>query len=494
MENDMPTTIATVIRANRVRRMAAALTLGILVIWAGMAHAELAPDSFSSLAKRVSPAVVWIASTQEMSDQNQMPEVPFTFPEGSPFEKFFRQFRGQQGHKGQPRVARSLGSGFIIDPAGYIVTNNHVIDNATSVKVRLADGNEYNASIVGTDQLTDLALLKIDVDAALPAVSFGNSDKSDVGDWIMAVGNPFGLGGSVTAGIISARGRNIQAGPYDDFLQIDAPINKGNSGGPLFNLDGQVIGVNTAIYSPNGGSVGIGFAIPSNLVEPVIAQIRDNGQVERGWLGVQIQSMTPDIADAMGLDQHGGALVSEVLPGSPAEKAGLLSGDVIVSVNGGPVEDPHDLARIIAQQPAGSDVKLSLWRSGETLSIDATTGKMPPRDQLAGMQNDALPGGVFHSDALGMDLAALTPDTRAELDVPDDMTGVVVVDVNANPALDKGLRAGDVIREVGHTGVTAPKQVDSLFRLAAGATKKPVLLLINRHGRNIFIGLKPGVA
>ena len=493
-ENEMTTISGAAVRHRRLRQLVAMLTLGTLVAWSGLANAALAPDSFSDLSKKVSPSVVWIASTQEVEARNEMPEIPFMFPEGSPFERFFREFRNQRNRNGQPRVARALGSGFIVDSSGYIVTNNHVIDHATTVTVRLADGDEYNAKIVGTDRLIDLALLKIEAHRPLPAVPFGNSDKAEVGDWVMAVGNPFGLGGTVTAGIISARGRNIQAGPYDDFLQIDAPINKGNSGGPLFNLDGQVIGVNTAIYSPNGGSVGIGFAIPSSLVEPVIAQIRDNGRVERGWLGVQIQNVTPEIADAMGLAQGGGALVSNVLANGPADEAGIKSGDVIVSANGKTVGDPQDLARMIAQAPAGSGVELSLWRNGEKLAIDLTTGKMPTQEQQAAAGSRTLPGGLFHSKALRAELAALTRERRAELGVPDSLNGVVLVTVGEGPALEKGLRPGDVIREVSHTAVTTPQEVDTLVRNAAGDTNKAVLLLVNRHGRDLFVGLKPGVA
>lgn len=489
------TRFATDFRQLPFRRVAAGLAFGLIVVWAGVAHAALAPDSFSTLARKVSPSVVWIASTQEMDVQSQTPELPSALPEGAPFEKFFRQFRNRQSHSSHPQVARALGSGFVIDPSGYIVTNNHVIDHATSVKVKLADGGEYDAKIVGSDQLTDLALLKIETGKALPAVPFGDSDKAEVGDWVMAVGNPFGLGGTVTAGIVSARGRKIQAGPYDDFLQIDAPINKGNSGGPLFNLDGEVIGVNTAIYSPNGGSVGIGFAIPSNLVEPVIAQIRSNGRVERGWLGVQIQGVTPEIAGAMGLEHAAGALVSEVVENSPAERAGLKSGNVIVGMDGETIDDPQDLARIVAQRPAGSEVKLSLWRDGEKQSVIATTGKMPPGEQLAVAGSGAAPGGVFRSEALGADLAALTPARRAELNIADDMSGVVIVRVEAGPARDQGLRPGDVIREVGHTRVTSPQQVEALVRETAHSAKKTAaLLLINRHGRDLFVGLKPGVA
>jgi serine protease Do len=492
MEIEMTNTLSLDTRRNLFRRTGAVLALGIMIVWSGLAHAELAPDSFSNLAKKVSPSVVWIATTQEVA--NQAPEVPFNFPEGSPFEKFFRQFRNGQGQNGQPRIAHALGSGFIIDPGGYIVTNNHVIDHATAVKVKLASGDEYDAKIVGTDQLTDLALLKVDAKEPLPAVSFGDSDHADVGDWVMAVGNPFGLGGTVTAGIISARGRNIQAGPYDDFLQVDAPINKGNSGGPLFNLDGKVIGVNTAIFSPNGGSVGIGFAIPSNLVKPVIAQIRENGQVERGWLGVQIQGVTADIADAMGLDQQNGALVSDVIAGSPAEQAGFKSGDVIVAVDGNTVENPRDLARLVAQRPVGDQPEFTLWRDGKQMSLVATLGKMPPYEQLASGEPNAMPGGAYHSKPLGADLASLTDNRRAQFDVPDDVNGVVILDVGNGPAMDQGLRPGDVIREVAQTDVTTPRQVDTLIRKNADGNNKAVLLLVNRQGRDIFVGLKPGVA
>src|SRR5690606_30845822 len=288
------------------------------------------PESFSDLVKKVSPAVVNIASTQETQMPRGLPGLPFSAPEGSPFREFFERFNEQFGERfGAPSVRRAtaLGSGFIIDPEGYVVTNNHVIDGASEVSVRLDDETAYPAEIVGTDPATDLALLKIDVGKRLPSLVLGDSDKAEVGDWVLAVGNPFGLGGSVTAGIISARGRNIQAGPYDDFLQIDASINRGNSGGPLFNLDGEVIGVNTAIYSPNGGSVGIGFAIPSNMVKSVVTQLREHGSVERGWLGVQIQNVTPDLAEALGLEEAAGALVAAVTPGSPAEEAGIRTGD-----------------------------------------------------------------------------------------------------------------------------------------------------------------------
>ena len=477
-----------------LRRTAAAAACGVFLMWSGVAQAALAPDSFSTLAKKVSPTVVWIATTQERTNQTKSLEMPFKFPEGSPFEEFFRRFQDPGDHGSQPEPAQGLGSGFIIDPAGYIVTNNHVVDGAASVRVKLDDDREYGATVVGADPLTDLALLKIEAGRKLPAVSFGDSDKAEVGDWVMAVGNPFGLGGTVTAGIISARGRNIDAGPYDDFLQVDAPINKGNSGGPLFNLDGQVIGVNTAIFSPNGGSVGIGFAIPSNLVEPVVAQIRDSGRVARGWLGVQIQKVTPDIAGAIGVESTDGALVSEVIPDSPAAKAGLRQGDIIREVDGKTVDGPRDLARLIAREPAGSNVKLELWRDKASRSVKVVTGEMPARQQLSAAEPESQPNGVVRSETLGADLAAVTPELRSSLQIPEGVDGVVVTDIGPGPAFDQGLRAGDLIRQVAHEPVTSPGQVDRLVRNATAGGKNAVLLLINRHGRDLFLGLKPGIA
>jgi len=476
------------------RRGVAVLALGSVLAWSGVAGAAPAPEGFSDLAKKVSPSVVWIATSHEQSAPDTSMDLPFRFPEGSPFEEFFRHFRERGGRDNQTRPVHALGSGFIIDSAGFIVTNNHVVDGADSVRVRLDDNHEYDATVVGTDPLTDLALLKIDAGRTLPAVSFGDSDKAEVGNWVMAVGNPFGLGGTVTAGIISARGRNIQAGPYDDFLQVDASINKGNSGGPLFNMDGQVIGVNTAIYSPNGGSVGIGFAIPSNLVEPVVAQIRDSGRVARGWLGVQIQKVTEDIADAMGLDKGTGALVNAVIPDSPAAKSGLKQGDVIRSVNGKAVDGPRDLARMIAQEPAGSDVELQLWRDGGSREVKVGIGEMPPRQQLSTAEPEMQTNGVVRSKTLNADLATVTPELRSNLQIPDDLDGVVVTDIRPGPAFDQGLRAGDVIQEIGHETVTGPGQVDRLIRDATAGDKKAVLFLINRHGHDLFLGLKPGIA
>ncbi len=478
------------------------------LVWSGVAAAAQAPESFADLAKKVSPAVVNIASTQEIESAQMNgpggkgPGMPFDFPEGSPFEDFFKQFRqqfGQQfGEHGRPqaapRHATALGSGFIIDPAGYVVTNNHVVDHASEVTIRLTDESVYTAKVVGVDPQTDLALLEIDAGKPLPSLKLGDSDTADVGDWVVAVGNPFGLGGTVTAGIISARGRNIQAGPYDDFLQVDASINRGNSGGPLFDLDGNVIGVNTAIYSPNGGSVGIGFAIPSNMVKTVVAQLREHGSVERGWLGVQIQNVTPDLAEALGLDSAAGAIVANVTPGSPAEKSGLKSGDVILNFAGEPIDDTRELARVVAQHPAKTEAQMEIWRNGQAETLAVVTGLQPAQEQMAAAGGEEAPDGSYHAPALDARLAALTPARRARYGLDDSIQGVLVLDIKEGSIFEQSLRSGDVIEQVDGTAVTEPQQVERKVEAAKAADKKAVLMLVNRNGQDLYLGLKLGVA
>lgn len=494
------TTITLHTRQVKARR---AISLGLaaatLIVWTGMAQAGSSPESFSGLAKKVTPAVVNIASTHKVSGADvEAPDLPFGFPKGSPFEKYFKQFRDQMGEhqrdKAKPRMAVGLGSGFIVDPEGYVVTNNHVVDGAAEVKVRLDDDKVYAAQVIGTDPQTDLALLKIDAKRPLPAVQFGDSGKTEVGDWVMAVGNPFGLGGTVTAGIVSARGRNIDAGPYDDFLQIDAPINQGNSGGPLFNMDGAVIGVNTAIYSPNGGSVGIGFAIPSNIVKSVVAQLKEGGSVKRGWLGVQIQKMTPEIAGALGLKEDDGALVTVVTRDSPASKAGLKQGDVVLSFDGQKIAGPRDLARVVAKHPAGSKTSLTVWRDSGRKKLAVVTGDQPAQPKLAAVQPDGKPASTYYSKDLNAELTSLTPGVRDELGVPDSETGVLVLDVKEGPMLEQGLRAGDIIKKVGQTIVSTPQKIESLIENAKSHSKKVVLMLVSRQGRDLFLGLRLGVA
>lgn len=328
--------------------------------------------SFAPLVAKVKPAVVQITSLSGgRVRRQQIPEI-----EG-PFGEMLRRYFQQQGRDFEPPRQRALGSGFIVDPAGYIVTNNHVIDGAGEVSVTLSDGSDHRARVVGRDDKTDIALIKIDPGRELPYVAFGNSDEAREGDWVLAVGNPYGLGGTVTAGIISAHGRNINAGPYDDFLQIDAPINPGNSGGPLFNQSGQVVGIDTAIYSPSGGSVGIGFAIPANVAKSVVAQLRKNGSVRRGWLGVSMQSLTPSLARAVGLTEAKGVLVEDVTPNSPAAAAGLRQGDVITSFNDRSIQNGRDLALAVAEMPAGERAKVSIWRDGRGTSLSVLVRAQP---------------------------------------------------------------------------------------------------------------------
>jgi serine protease Do len=471
---------------------AAALALALTL--ASPALAAPAPDSFAPLAEKVTPAVVNISSVHKTGPA-AMPELPFEVPEGSPLEDFFRRFGGpNQG----PREIMGLGSGFIIDPQGYVVTNNHVVDDANGIKVTLPDGKQYDAKVIGTDPQTDLALLKIDAKTSLPSVEWGDSDALKVGDWVMAVGNPFGLGGSVTAGIISARSRDIHAGPFDDFLQVDASINQGNSGGPTFDLSGRVIGINTAIASPNGGSVGIGFAIPSNLAKPIVEQLKEKGRVERGWLGVQVQAVTPELASALGLDEPRGALVSDVIPESPAARARLKQGDVIVGFDGRKVEEMRDLPRIVAETPADKQVELRVWRDKREVTQSVTIAKQDQRAQqlaLGETPDAATPGETAPSETLGATLAPLTADLRQQYQISEEVKGVVVTGIEAGGiAAEQGLREGDVIVAVDQEQVDSPADVEKLAKAAKDQKKGPLLLLVNRGGNQLFVGLDVGQA
>jgi serine protease Do len=433
---------------------------------------------FSALVTKVKPAVVNIA-TSEMPRRTKMPEMP-QMPQDFPFPEMFNHFFRHQNEAPE----HALGSGFLIDAAGYIVTNNHVVDGAHKITVTLDDGSSHAATIVGRDAKTDLALLKIDAGKPLPYVAFGDSGKEQVGDWVIAVGNPFGLGGTVTAGIISAHGRNINEGPYDDFLQIDAPINPGNSGGPLFNQSGQVIGIDTAIYSPTGGSVGIGFAIPSDLASTVIAQLREHGNVERGWLGVQMQPMTPALAKAVGLAKEEGVLVNQVLPYSPADKAKLKQGDVILAFGGTPIKTPRDLALAVAQAHAGETAKLTLWRAGHQLTVAVNIASQA-KDQVDARADDG-DGGP-----LGMALTPLSNDARAELGLGPSAKGVVVAQVAAgSQAEESGVRPGDIIVRVGDTAVTTPQEAIAKIREAEQAKKEAVPLLVTRNGTTYYVALQ----
>ncbi|TDQ82380.1 serine protease Do [Dongia mobilis] len=464
------------------------------------------PASFADLAQKVAPAVVNISSTHRMDGSGAdgmgpdgPGDLPFAFPPGSPFEEFLRPFLEQHrrgfGQDGQrpvrPRNATSLGSGFIIDPAGYIVTNNHVIEGASEITVTLNDDTELPAKLIGTDPKTDIALLKVETERKLPSVAWGDSDKARVGDWVMAVGNPFGLGGTVTAGIVSARGRDIQEGPFDDFIQIDAAINRGNSGGPTFDLAGNVVGINTAIYSPSGGSVGIGFAIPSNLARDVVAQLRENGTVERGWLGVEIQQVTPDLAQGLGLDEPRGALVANVDPASPAGQAGIEAGDVILGFDGSAVKELRDLPRLVAAAKPGDKAEILVLRGGREQTLNATIGRME-NDAVVASAGPApeSSGGIVVSDVLGARLAPLDDTARQRFGLADDAAGVVVADLADNsPLLEQGIRPGDVIVKVGDRLVSKPAEIAEAALKVRDSAKPVLLMLVNRDGRDRFVAV-----
>src|SRR5215813_6536010 len=440
------------------------------------ASATAHPAGFADLVEKVKPAVISVSvkidQTAETTGSGGGNVAPFG-QGGAPLDKFFQQFGFGDAPKDlqRHRVVRGEGSGFFISADGYAVTNNHVVDHASSVEVKTDAGKSYTAKVIGTDPKTDIALIKVDGDGSFPYVQFG--DKAPrVGDWVVAVGNPFGLGGTVTAGIVSARGRDIGTGSSEDYIQIDAPINKGNSGGPAFDVDGNVIGVNTAIFSPSGGSVGIGFDIPAETAKAVVAQLKDKGQVTRGWMGVQVQPVTKDIADSLGLKQAQGALVAEPQPGSPAEKAGIKSGDVITALNGTRLKDSRDLARHVAQLAPGTSVKFDILRDGESKSISLTLGELPnDRQAKADTQEQAGPtAGVPH---LGLQLAP-----AAEVEGAGNQ-GVAVVGVEqGGRAAERGFKTGDLIFEVGGKQVAKPADVRDALVAAHKAGRKVVLMRV----------------
>jgi len=478
--------------ARAVGGATAALVLGLAVV--APTHAEAPPATFADLAAKVSPAVVNISSTHVLTpkDGEGMGQMPF--PEGSPFEEFFKPFMEQQRQQQQhPRKVTSLGSGFIIDASGYVVTNNHVIDDAKDIEVTLTDGTEYPAKLIGADPKTDLALLKVEAKTELPHVSFGDSDKMRIGDWVMAVGNPFGLGGTVTAGIVSARGRDIHEGPYDDFLQIDAAINQGNSGGPAFSTDGSVIGINTAIVSPSGGSVGIGFAIPSNLAKPIIAQLKEQGRIERGWLGVAIQELTPDLTQGLGLKSSQGALISSVQENSPAETAGLKAGDVVLSFGGHAIASPKDLSRVVAATASGASVPVKIWRDNAEQSVTVKIDEL--KEDVASAAAPTGAGDVASKadtvSELGATLAPVNDRTRAQFGLPDDASGAVIADLEQDSALaEQGVRPGDIIERVNDREVAGPSDVAKAIAQAGEGRNNVVVLLIERDGNDRFVAVQ----
>jgi serine protease Do len=454
--------------------------------------ARSAPDSFADLAERVSPSVVNITtSTTVAAAGGPRPNIP----EGSPFEEFFRDFMNPEGRPGpgpgpgqRPRRSQALGSGFVISEDGYIVTNNHVIEGADEIEVEFFAGTRLRAEVVGTDPNTDIALLKVEATSSLPFVSFGDSDVARVGDWVMAMGNPLGQGFSVSAGIVSARNREL-TGTYDDYIQTDAAINRGNSGGPLFNMNGEVVGVNTAILSPTGGSIGIGFAMSANVVRDVVLQLREFGETRRGWLGVRIQEVEPDVAEAMGLDPARGALVTDV-PEGPALVAGVQQGDVILSFDGQEVRTTRELVRRVAGTAVGKEVPVVVFRDGGTQTLRITLGRREEAEAAvpaAAQQDETVPETA---DVLGLSLSALTPELREQFGLGANAGGLAVTGVDENSeAFTKGIRPGDVITEAGQQTVSTVPELEARISEARDAGRKSLLLLVRREGDPRFVAL-----
>ncbi len=444
------------------------------------AAARGAPATFADLVEQVGGAVVNITTTTKMATPIGPQGI---VPEGSPFEDLFRgPNNGQRG----PRSASALGAGFVISEDGYVVTNNHVIEGADEIEVEFINGDIFPARIVGTDANIDIAVLKIDADKPFEYVAFGNSDVARVGDWVMAMGNPLGQGFSVSAGIISARNREL-SGPYDDYIQTDAAINRGNSGGPLFNMDGEVIGVNTAIISPSGGSIGLGFSMASNTVDPVVEQLKEYGEVRRGWLGVNIGSVNDEMAEALGLDEPTGAIIRDVFDG-PAKDAGLKTMDVIVMFDGKEVADSGALVRIVGGTPVGSTVKTIVLRDGKRMSIDVVLGQRPEPTALA--QGDK-PAEPEQQGLLGMQLSEITPDMRSDMNLSDEVTGVLLLSVEADSlAAASGLAAGDVITDAAQNPVEEIADLVEQVENATDAGRESLLLLVRRDAEPRFVVLK----
>ena len=450
------------------------------------------PVGFADIVEKVKPSVISVRVKVDGGPRMMGFEGDSPFPPGSPMERFFRRFGSPDGDSGQQRAPRGRnfsmgqGSGFFISADGYAVTNNHVVDKAESVEVTTDEGKTYTAKVIGTDSKTDIALIKVEGRSDFPYVPLAEKQPR-IGDWVLAVGNPFGLGGTVTAGIVSARGRDIGAGPYDDFIQIDAPVNKGNSGGPTFDVDGNVIGVNTAIYSPSGGSVGIAFAIPSDTVKTVVAQLKDKGEVTRGWIGVQIQPVNADIAESLGLKKAEGALVAEPQSDGPAAKAGIQSGDVITAVNGQPVKDARDLAKRIGGLAPGANVKLTIISKGAEKTVSLNLGELPRDQKQARAKSDDGDTSGTQVPRLGLSLAPAGSVAGAGGD------GVVVTQVDPDgPAAAQGFRTGDVILDVAGKKVTSPDEVRKAFADARSGGKRTVLLRVKSGENTRFLAVQLG--
>jgi serine protease Do len=476
--------------------VAAALIAAIVVLPASIAAAR-GPENIADVAEQVIDAVVNISTSQKVDAR--MGNVP-DLPPGSPMEEFFDEFfknrRGQGDADRAPRRVNSLGSGFIIDESGLVVTNNHVIADADEINVILNDGTKYPAQLVGKDSKSDLALLRFHADRTLKAVKFGDSDKLRLGEWVIAIGNPFSLGGTVTAGIVSARNRDINSGPYDNYIQTDAAINRGNSGGPLFNLNGEVVGVNTAIISPSGGSIGIGFAVPSNSALAVIDQLRQYGETRRGWLGVRIQQVTDDIAESLSIKPPHGALVAGIDDKGPAKPAGIEPGDVVVRFDGHDVKEMHDLPRIVADTPVGKEVDVVVIRKGKEETHKVKIGRLEDGEKAAATSPDkdaAQPPKTAVQKTLGLELSNLSDDLRKKFKVRDNVKGVLITAVDpsvASSAPDKRLSPGDVIVEVQYQGVGNPTDLQNRIEaLKTQGKKVAVLLVSNPDGETRFVAL-----
>ncbi len=452
------------------------------------------PASFADLAEKLSPAVVNISTTQKTTVPEDFPEMP-QFPEGSPFKDFFEDFMDRRGGGMPMHPPSSLGSGFVIDGEnGYIVTNNHVVKNAENVQVTFPNELTVDAEIIGTDEKTDIAVLQIKVtDLEIADVLFGDSDALRVGDWTLAIGNPFGLGGTVTTGILSARARDIDTGPYDDYLQTDASINRGNSGGPLFNMNGEVIGINTAIFSPTGGSVGIGFAIPSALAKPVINQIIKYGRTRRGWLGVRIQTVTDEIAESLGLGDPRGALIASVNDKGPAKVAGLEPGDVILSINGQNIKEMKSLPRVVAEHDIDAVIPVKYWRDEKEHTVDVKIGELEKAEEegLIQLSKSKSEGKGTEVESVGFALKELDDALRKEFQIDPATEGVLISDITPHSEADKkGLDVGAIIIEINQQPVTKPDEIAEIIKKAIDNRRKSVLLLVNKNGNPRFVALK----
>ena len=471
-----------------IKKLSCAFSINIFVIFfaVNISHAKSAPDSFADLAEKLSPSVVNISTTTVIEDKSrQMP----SFPPGSPFEEFFKQFDQPGGKK---RKAQSLGSGFIIDETGYVITNNHVIDNAEKIMVILYDDTSFEATVVGKDPKTDVALLKIDPKKTkLTAVNFGDSNNLRVGDWVMAIGNPFGFGGTVTAGIVSARGRNL-SGSYDDYIQTDASINRGNSGGPLFDIKGNVVGINTAIFSQSGGSVGIGFAVSSNLAKQVTDQLKQYGRTKRGWLGVLIQEITQEIADSLGMKSAKGALVSSATEGGPAEKAGVKTGDVILKFNDIEIESMKELPKVVAGTPVGKSVPLVILRNGKELTLNVVLGELElaEKENLIGQANNSGSDSKEY-EKLGFVAEELNSSNKSKFNIKDVDKGIVITSVKEeSPAQAAGIVAGMVIVRVGQVEVNSLSVIDQALQSAIKQKRKALLFLVKVENGTRFVAIE----